>query len=224
VTLDPKSPSHHPDEALLLDYAAGSLNEPASLVIATHLALCPDCRRLVAGHEAVGGVLLEETPPVEPAAGALAALMTRLDEPMAPLPVETSPIPSAPILPRPLRDYVGGDLGAVPWKRLIGGIEVHDIAVGSTPDRFKTRLMRIKGGVAVPRHTHEGFELVMVVEGGFSDGGRHYDRGDVTCSDGEVDHSPVADADGGCVCLAVTDAPLRLTGPLMRLLNPFVRF
>jgi anti-sigma factor ChrR (cupin superfamily) len=28
---------------------------------------------------------------------------------------------------------------------------------------------------------------------------------------------------GGCLCLAVTDAPLRLTGRLGRMLNPFLR-
>jgi putative transcriptional regulator len=30
-------------------------------------------------------------------------------------------------------------------------------------------------------------------------------------------------ADADCLCLAVTDAPLKLTSPLGRLLNPFVR-
>jgi putative transcriptional regulator len=35
---------------------------------------------------------------------------------------------------------------------------------------------------------------------------------------------PTADDDGDCVCLAVTDAPLRLTGPIGRLFNPFIRF
>ena len=36
---------HHLTDDLLLAYAAGSLNEGWSLAIATHLSLCPDCRR-----------------------------------------------------------------------------------------------------------------------------------------------------------------------------------
>ena len=36
---------HHPDDELLLDYASGALGEAESLVIATHMALCPICRR-----------------------------------------------------------------------------------------------------------------------------------------------------------------------------------
>jgi putative transcriptional regulator len=84
--------------------------------------------------------------------------------------------------------------------------------------------MRIRAGRAVPRHTHRGYELVCVLEGGFSDAAGHYGRGDVAVADDGVDHQPTADADGDCICLAVTDAPVRLTGRFWRLLNPFVRF
>jgi putative transcriptional regulator len=66
--------------------------------------------------------------------------------------------------------------------------------------------------------------MTLVLAGGFSDGNRQYQRGDFSFCDGQDDHSPVADDDGECLCLTVTDAPLRLTGPLMRLLNPFIRF
>jgi putative transcriptional regulator len=45
----------------------------------------------------------------------------------------------------------------------------------------------------------------------------------VSEADSQVDHRPVADEDEDCLCLTVTDAPLRLTGWLGRLLSPFVR-
>ena len=48
-------------------------------------------------------------------------------------------------------------------------------------------------------------------------------RGDVAEADPSVNHQPVADPGEDCICLAVTDAPLRLTGPFGRLLNPFLR-
>jgi putative transcriptional regulator len=51
-------PVHHPPEELLLDYAAGSADEPTSLTLATHLTLCPECRDTVARFESVGGALL----------------------------------------------------------------------------------------------------------------------------------------------------------------------
>jgi putative transcriptional regulator len=43
-------------------------------------------------------------------------------------------------------------------------------------------------------------------------------------ADESVDHCPIADEEGDCLCLAVTDAPLRLTGRFGRFLNPFIRF
>src|SRR5207245_3768 len=52
----------HPDDSLLIEYAAGSLDEATALLVATHLALCPDCRRPVRRAEAVGGALLESAP------------------------------------------------------------------------------------------------------------------------------------------------------------------
>ena len=37
-------PVHHPTDEFLLDYAAGALGEPKSLLVATHLSMCPACR------------------------------------------------------------------------------------------------------------------------------------------------------------------------------------
>ena len=36
---------HHLPDDLLLTYAAANLAEAWSLVVATHLSLCPECRR-----------------------------------------------------------------------------------------------------------------------------------------------------------------------------------
>ena len=55
--------SHHPSEALLLDYALGSLAEGWSLAVAAHLSLCPMCRQQVAEMEALGGALMHDCPP-----------------------------------------------------------------------------------------------------------------------------------------------------------------
>jgi putative transcriptional regulator len=49
------TPNHHPGEATLLAYAAGGLGEGLSLVVASHLSFCPECRANVAAGEAVGG-------------------------------------------------------------------------------------------------------------------------------------------------------------------------
>jgi putative transcriptional regulator len=75
----------------------------------------------------------------------------------------------------------------------------------------------------MPTHTHDGSELTLVLAGGFSDESGHFVRGDVAEADPSINHQPVADPGEDCLCLAVTDAPIRLTGPFGRLLNPFLR-
>ena len=91
-------------------------------------------------------------------------------------------------------------------------------------DGVKATLMRIAPGCAMPRHTHDGREMLIVLEGGYSDEIGTYDVGDVAVANPEVVHRPVADPVEGCLCFAVTDARVKLTGPIGRVLNLFIRY
>lgn len=215
-------PTHHPAEDLLVAYASGSLPEPPALLVATHLALCPACRRLVAEYEELGGALLEDVDAEPLADGALDALLAKLE---APAPNLVCPPPAATPasderLPRPLRDYLDGPLEGLAWSKW-GGLSQTELLPARSD--FTTRLMRINAGTAMPPHTHKGQELTLVLAGGFSDAAGHYLLGDVATADSTVNHRPIADPGAACLCLAVTDAPLRLTGPISRMLNPFLR-
>ena len=219
-------PTHHPGDDLLIGYAAGSLEEPVALVVATHLALCPRCRKEVERLEALGGVLLEEQEALSLGESSLAQVLSRLDEaadapePSRPLPTTPNFSAPDPCVPAPLRDYLGAGLEQLAW-RTRKGFDEAELLPEATG--FRTRLMRIRPGTAMPAHTHQGSELTLVLAGGFSDELGHFLRGDLAEADPSVRHRPVADPGEDCICLAVTDAPLRLTGPVGRLLNPFLR-
>ena len=75
---------------------------------------------------------------------------------------------------------------------------------------------------SMPQHTHDGVESTIVLKGAFSDETGRYARGDVAIATADHDHAPVADASEECICFAVIDGPLRLTGPIGRVLNLFV--
>ncbi|MCW2238275.1 ChrR family anti-sigma-E factor [Azospirillum canadense] len=225
-------PTHHPGDTLLIDYAGGALDEAVSLAVATHLALCPCCRLNVAEMEAVGGALLEEIEPEAVDPTSLEAVLARLDEhpplPRAAAPVRPSkPVP-VPLIPEPLRRYIGDDPSRLPWTRLMRGMDCCDIPLSRTlsgppGSRSKARLMRLGPGVGPPHHTHRGIELTLVLDGGFTDDLGQFGRGDLSVADGSIRHRPVADEEG-CLCLAVTDGLLRFTGALGLILNPFVKF
>lgn len=215
------SASHHPPEDLLLAYAGGTLDEASSVLIATHLALCPACRKGVACAEAVGGELMEELAPATLGASALDAAMARLDEPV-PAPYAVARRSGDALLPRPLRDYVNGDVGDVKWQWK--GIGVHYAPLVTDPSGNKLGLLRVAAGTRVPPHGHSSDELTMVLSGGYSSEFGAFARGDVEFADDSVIHQPVADADGPCLCLVITRGPLKPTGLVASWLMPLFAF
>ncbi len=56
-----------------------------------------------------------------------------------------------------------------------------DLVIAATG--YRARLIRLKAGRGVPRHTHGGSELTVVLEGSFSDETGHYARGDLAIAD-----------------------------------------
>ena len=46
-------PNHHPNSALLMAYASGSLTEAFSLVVASHLSFCQECQQKVNDAEMI---------------------------------------------------------------------------------------------------------------------------------------------------------------------------
>ncbi|HKK29766.1 MAG TPA: ChrR family anti-sigma-E factor [Alphaproteobacteria bacterium] len=211
---------HHVTDDLLLAYAAGSLSEGWSLAVATHLALCPDCRGRESRFQALGGAVLEEFAPAAIADDALAACLSRLDERVPAEPPHLEPARQAMILPQPLRDYAGGDADAVRWSMVGGGIRQCLLSVRS---RERARLLYIPAGESVPEHGHRGMELTLVLAGSFADGGSEFRRGDIEVADEQLSHTPVAGYGEPCICLAVTDAPLIFRSLMPRLVQRFVR-
>lgn len=216
---------HHISDQLLIGYAAGTLPEAFSLIVASHVSLCDECRAALAAHEAVGGALLEEAAgdvTADMDAGALARTLAMLEAPRAASDTAERGQRRAARgpLPAPLAEYVGTDLENVRWRPVGMGVKQ---AILSTSKSATARLLYIPAGTAVPDHSHHGTEITMVLQGAFEDETARFERGDVEIADGDLHHTPVADIHEDCICLAVTDAPLKFRGLLPRLLQPFLR-
>lgn len=215
---------HHIADDLLIAYAAGDLDESWSLVVATHLALCVECRVAVRQAEAVGGVLIEEIEPVAVDQGALASILGRIgdEEPREPIDGSAQSARDGQgaglVFPQPLRGYVNSDLDGVAWRRLGRGAYHLPISAGSG----SVRLLRIPAGKPVPDHSHNGRELTLVLQGCFHDQQGNFVRGDVEDCDDSIQHQPIAGDEQDCICLAVTDAPLRFTSLAARIVQPFI--
>ena len=208
-----KQIKHHLTEPLLMGYAAGTLPEAFSLVVATHISMCDTCRAALAEYDAIGGEVMLGNDPVDVAEDALAATLALIEN-ASPKPVVAAKPAKDSVLPAPLRDYVNGDLDAVKWRRVGGGVSQ---MVLSTSKDATVRLLHIPAGTAVPDHGHQGTELTLVLQGAFVDATDRFAAGDVEVADEELNHTPVAEAGMDCICLAATDAPLRFNGFVPRM-------
>ena len=72
---------HHPSDVVLFALAAGTLDETERVETATHVRECASCRAFVRAMEHVGGIVLEELPPMPMASGSLSELLARIEQP-----------------------------------------------------------------------------------------------------------------------------------------------
>ena len=214
--------SHHLSDEYLVEYAAGSLPEAEALVVASHLAMCGECRARVETFESVGAVLLEDGAAEAVSNDAFDKVMEMIsgpEEEETPRRMEFDRS-TLRLIPPPLRDYLNADLSDLDWKRAGRGIQ--EARLKQDGD-IRISLLRIRPEQKIPAHTHGGEEFTLILDGGYTDGDAHYGQGDVSHLDGSVDHAPVADPDRPCLCLTVRMGPARLTGRVGRMLNPFIR-
>ena len=209
---------HHLTDALLMAYSAGNLPEAFSLTVAAHISMCDECRARLGSFDSVGGALMEETASVDMDMGAFEATMALINA--APELPEPAKLHRNGVLPRPVQDYVGGDLDAVKWRPVGMGVKQ---AIIPTMGDAQVRLLYIPAGAAVPDHGHKGTELTLVLQGAFVDEVDRFGQGDIEVANEDLDHTPVADIGEDCICLAATDAPLKFNKLIPRLAQPFLR-
>ncbi len=216
------STTHHASDETLLRYAAGTLAAGPAIVTKAHLAACPACRARVAEFEALGGAVLEETEATPLSASALADTLARIDAEEG---VEHTPAvrKEAPIeidgvrLPDSLR---GCDIGR--WRWIGPGMHMSRIGVPHDPNA-NLILLKVGPGRALPDHGHVGKEFTYIVSGSYTDRLGQFTPGDLAEVDEEVEHQPVVDADGDCICLAAMEGRMRFNSFIGRMLQPIFR-
>jgi putative transcriptional regulator len=204
---------HHPDPATLMSFAAGTLGEALSAAIATHVDLCPACRRESKRLDVLGGLLMQELAPV----GVAAPTVTQTEAAAA----SPSRIVADAVLPPTLVRLLGGGLDRVRWSPVAPGVHVMRLPMSSGSDGILA-LIRIAAGRSIPEHSHGGSELTLVLSGSFRDETGRYHRGDIADLDDEIEHLPIADEGSECICLFASEAKLKYKGALPRLLQPII--
>lgn len=202
---------HHITPEMLRDYALGLSDFASSLVIASHLSLCDDCRAELETIDILGALICLD-------GGENAVVNEKFEarvlEAVKAAPSLVRPKADGPF-PQPLVEALGGQ--SPKWRRLGPGVSQCIIA---KEKNSSVRLLRIDPGQPVPQHGHQGNELTLVLQGAFSDETGEFLIGDLETADETLEHQPVASGDDDCICLASTSDPLVFKSILPRLLQP----
>lgn len=212
--------SHHLDDATLLRYAGGDLDEAFLVLAASHLAMCGACRKAARQVEAVGGHLLEDAGEADLAPGAFERLKARLEAGGAPVPAPRAALEPSEV-PLPLRRFIGDSLDNVPWKTVVPGLRRHPIRL-APETRSSLYMLHIGPGRRMPEHGHGGAEMTLILRGAYTDMMGRFGPGDVADLDEHVEHQPKVEGDAPCICLVATEAPTRFKSLVGRLLQPLV--
>ncbi len=207
-----------PLDTLLAEYAVGSLPAPLHVLVDAHLALSEGDGTFVGDLEAMLGAELGRTAPAE--IGERDRMLEEIFTSDRPLSADGEQTEPDPVFTPAIQAYVGMRSRDVPWRTVLPGVKEY---VVSKDNALEAKLYWIKAGRKIPSHTHDGQEVTLVLSGAFSDISGRYVRGDVAIADQDVDHKPVSDPDADCICFAVTDAPLKLTGPVGKLFQSMFR-
>lgn len=211
--------SHHPDDATLIAYSAGTLDEAFNVVLATHLAMCPDCADRLARLDAVGGAVLNDARPAEVSERSIDDLLGRLD-PADMITAPTKPATKSAI-PAPLQPYLRGGFDDVKWKRRGPKAWIADLPL-SPGAQSRLMLIKVGAGTGMPEHSHRGQEITLIMTGAYTDRFGRFAAGDIADHDEDVEHEPIAEPGEDCICLAAVDGRLAFTSRLMRFLQPWL--
>lgn len=211
--------THHLDDEFLMRYSAGTLSEGWSIGVATHLSMCRSCRSRLRIYDSIGGYLFERESADLRADDGWTAIKQRIHagemENVVPLRMDREH--ADPLLPHPLSSYVRKQ-GGLRWRSL--GRGPSQMIIPTNDPTTTVRLLKVPAGQPVPEHSHGGTEFTLILDGSFTDEVSTFRRGDVELADGSLMHTPTAHPEMDCICLAVTDAPLRFKSRLLRLLQP----
>ena len=207
---------HHPSHDLLVAYTQGELPAALAAGIAMHRELCPACQAEIAQLTEVHAEQHFELAEADPIGLDMSAMIDAITSSDAIDVANSYQHKTLTVngvsyqLPAALNNVASGK-----WSG-IGGIARSRLSLDDGD--IRASLLQILPNNSVPEHTHNGFELTLILDGSFHDEMGSYVAGDFIMLNGEHHHSPVTDE--GCLCYTVLNNSMHFNKGLNKLLNP----
>ena len=212
-------PNHFIDELILSEYTSGSLGEGQSAIVAAHLTLCPESRKMANLLDTIGAVTFESNASSSSSNDSSKNILNDSTLQKVLKNIENTEQIDSPntisknmndFIPKPINEKLPSHYSDLKWKRM--GKSIRYINLDVKESDVSMKLLKIAPGTKIPGHSHEGNEYTLVLSGKFSDKFGSYERGDVTVRDEQDTHEPFVDGDSECVCVILTEGPLKYKG------------
>ena len=206
-------------EDAITEYATGNLSPAKHAIVACQSEICEEVSSRVAFQEQIAASMIEQVH-----TKALSPLF--MGNVLANLPPQEA-VPNIVNLenntPGTLSHLLGCGLDKIKWKSLIPGVAVHDV-LGDRNNKAGDRLylLKAKGGMQMPNHGHNGEEWTLILKGSYNIGDKVFARGDLHIEDEDEIHSPHINEGEDCICLVMTQGPLKMQSFIPRLLQPLI--
>ncbi len=216
--------NYHPDIEVLLKYANGQLPASVAVAVGIHQKECKICQARIADIESIGGDAIEVVNVTQQQNTLTPKSTTAFDQLMADInaisqeeAIDDLAECAVAEVDKPILSQLSRrDYSKFNWKRVTPWIKKAIVPLND--EGYQVELLKFSPNAKIPKHTHQGEEITVVLEGNFSDASGTYNKGEFITQDSANEHQPVA-GNNGCVCLAITSAPLKFTGPLGPVLN-----
>lgn len=225
---DSRQVNLHPPQETLQQFVAGELSAGLNVVLSAHIEHCAACQQASNALEQSLATNWADPDAAGVASSAdsihiSSAVLDRIvAQPQATSVAGQDNPPSAMLVadksmsvPRVLARIAAAGLA---WKHSQGGISQASVKLD---DNTKCEFIYMAPGSKAPAHTHRGNEVMLVLDGTFSDELGEYKAADFVMRDPSHRHQPSSRE--GCLCFSVLDGPLVFTEGLWRLLNPLNR-
>jgi putative transcriptional regulator len=221
----------HPDTAVLKQFAAGDLPDSISVIVASHVEMCPHCRKVVDQENAflAKQAFSREAHSNEDTSTVVSEVESLMVADELAFMIEQITADTAITLSAPQdkvsKININGKslklpraLNSIRLKEWIGIGKVSRSRLDLDDDNLRASLLHIDKGGQVPSHTHKGFEITLLLQGSFKDEMGTYIEGDFVWLNSEHTHNPVSEE--GCICLTVSSDALHFTEGMSKLFNP----
>ncbi len=222
----------HPDTAVLKQFAAGELPDSISVIVASHVEMCPQCQKVVELENELlakqafdsetsdlsgsfgDSVVLDSLQVEDEFATMIASITSDNSTPHA----ATCSKADNELIVNGKTISLPRALSSIRLKEWSGIGKVSRSRLDLDDDNLRASLLHIDVGGQVPAHTHKGFEITLLLQGSFKDEMGTYKQGDFVWLNGEHTHNPISEE--GCICLTVSSDALHFTEGVSKLFNP----